>query len=50
MNDNVIKFRKPKPPPKAPRPGLRKLLVVIVMLAVFAAAWGYFQIVGSPAR
>ena len=49
MNDNVIKFRKPKPP-RTPRPGLRKLLVVIVVMAVFALAWGYFQLVGSPAR
>lgn len=48
MNDNVIKFRRPTPP-KPPRPGLRKLLVVLAILAVFAAAWGYFQFVGSPA-
>jgi hypothetical protein len=49
MNDNVIKFRRPKPP-RTPRPGLRKLLVVIVVIAVFAAAWGYFQIFGSLAQ
>ncbi|MFT4183094.1 MAG: hypothetical protein QM636_14375 [Rhizobium sp.] len=48
MNDNVIKFRRPTPP-KPPRPGLRKLLVVLAILAVFAAAWGYFQLTGSPA-
>jgi hypothetical protein len=42
MSDNVIKFRKPKPP-KASRPWLRKLLIIIVILAVFAVA-GLFSI------
>jgi hypothetical protein len=28
---------------------LRKLLIVIVILAVFAAAWVYFQFLGAPA-
>ena len=48
MNDNVIKFRKPRPP-KTPRPWLRKLIVVAVIIVVFFAAWGYFQIVGTAA-
>jgi hypothetical protein len=49
MSDNVIKFRKPKPP-KAPRPVLRKLLIVLIILLVFFAAWFYFWLVGpSPA-
>jgi hypothetical protein len=48
MSDNVIKFRKPQPP-KASRPWLRKLLIVIVVLAIFAAAWIYFQFLGAPA-
>jgi hypothetical protein len=48
MSDNVIKFRKPKPP-RASRPWLRKLLIIIVILAVFAVAWVYFQFLGAPA-
>jgi hypothetical protein len=48
MNDNVIKFRKPKPPRK-PRPGLRKFLIVALIIAVFIAAWAYFQLAGAPA-
>lgn len=49
MSDNVIKFRKPKPPPKAPNPMLRKLLVIAAVILVFAAAWVYFQVTGAPA-
>ena len=45
MNENVIKFRKPQPP-KQPRPGLRKLLTVLGIVAFFAAAWAYFQYLG----
>lgn len=50
MSDNVIKFRKPKPPPKAPNPALRKLLVIAVVIIAFAAAWAYFQVTGTPAQ
>ena len=49
MSDNVIKFRKPKPPPKAPNPMLRKLMIIAVVILVFAAAWAYFQVTGRPA-
>ena len=45
MSDNVIKFRKPTPP-KAPRPGLRKAVVIAAIIAFFVAAWAYFRYVG----
>lgn len=48
MNDNVIKFRKPTPP-KQPRPGLRKLLAGLAVVAFFALVWGYFAFVAPPA-
>lgn len=44
MNENVIKFQKPKPP-KQPRqitPGFRKLLIVLAVIVFFAGAWAYF--------
>ncbi|MBB3945897.1 hypothetical protein GGQ73_001832 [Rhizobium skierniewicense] len=48
MNENVIKFRKPEPPkqPRKPNPQLRKLAIVIGVIAFFAAAWAYFQYLG----
>ena len=49
MSDNVIKFRKPKPPPKAPNPMHRKLMIIAVVILVFAAAWAYFQVTGTQA-
>lgn len=45
MNENVIPFRKQKPPRK-PRP--TKLLVVLAIVAFFIAAWAYFYLVGQP--
>jgi hypothetical protein len=45
MNDNVIKFQRPKPPRK-PRPVLRKALIIVTIIAVFALAWLYFKLVG----
>ncbi len=50
MSDNVIKFRKPKPPPKAPNPLLRKLMIVAAVIIVFAAAWVYVQVTGVPSQ
>ena len=49
MNDNVIKFKKPsKPkPPRQINPALRKLIVVLTILVLFAAAWGYFNFFGG---
>lgn len=47
MNNNVIQFRKPTPP-KAPRPGLRKLLTVLGIVAVFVVVWLYFNFAGRP--
>jgi hypothetical protein len=49
MNENVIKFQKPKAPksPKKPRqitPGLRKLLIVLAVVVFFAGAWAYFTL------
>ena len=46
MSDNVIKFRKPKPPPKAPNPLLRKLMIIAAVIVVFALAWVYVQVTG----
>lgn len=48
MNDNVIQFRRPKPP-RPPRPGFRKLAIAAAILALLIAAWGYFTWFGSPA-
>ncbi|OCJ55526.1 hypothetical protein A6U92_02730 [Agrobacterium rubi] len=47
MNENVIKFRKPEPPkqPRKPNPQMRKLAIVVGIIAFFAAAWAYFQYV-----
>ncbi|MGV1832006.1 hypothetical protein [Agrobacterium vitis] len=44
MSDNVIKFRKPVPP-KQPRPGLRKLVVALCVVAAFVLAWAYFAFI-----
>lgn len=51
MSDNVIKFQKRKPvkPPRQTPPWLRKLLVIAIVVLVFAAAYGYFSIMG-PAK
>ncbi|NLS03723.1 hypothetical protein HGP14_10180 [Rhizobium sp. P32RR-XVIII] len=46
MDDNVIKFQRPKPPRK-PNPALRKLLVVLTILILLGAAWGYFTFFGG---
>jgi hypothetical protein len=48
MSDNVIKFRKPTPP-KQPRPGLRKLLVGLPVVAFFILAWAYFAFIAPAA-
>ncbi|MCZ7851014.1 hypothetical protein O9X99_24335 [Agrobacterium salinitolerans] len=49
MNDNVVKFRKPAPP-KKPRqpmgPKTKKTLTIVVVIAFFVAAWGYFTLMG----
>jgi hypothetical protein len=47
MNDNVIQFRRRKPP-RPPRPGLRKLAIAAAILALFVAAWGYFTLFSPP--
>ncbi len=48
VSDNVIKFRKPKPV-KQPRPGQRKLIVILAAVAAFLLMWGYFILTGQPA-
>jgi len=48
MNDNVIQFRRRKPP-RPPRPGFRKLAIAVAILALFLAAWGYFTFFSAPA-
>ncbi|TCR72263.1 hypothetical protein [Rhizobium sp. BK376] len=45
MNDNVIKFQKRKPPRKQ-RPLMRKMIIIVTVIAVFALAWLYFKLVG----
>ncbi|MBT9370098.1 hypothetical protein [Rhizobium sp. CSW-27] len=49
---NVIKFQKPKPekapksgPPKWRPPRIGRPLAIVIILALFAAAWAYFQFV-----
>ncbi|MCM2472845.1 hypothetical protein HGO38_05050 [Rhizobium sp. CG5] len=46
---NIIDFKQPpKPPkPKTPRPGLRKALTILGVVAVFLAAWAYFRYFGG---
>jgi hypothetical protein len=49
MSDNVIKFQrpqKPKPPRQVP-PWLKKLLVVLGIVAFFVAAYIYFLLTGT---
>ncbi len=43
--NNVIKFQKPKPvkPPRQTPPWARRLIILVVVIAMFAAAWAYFQ-------
>ncbi len=48
MNDNVIKFRRPEPPPREPNPLLRKLAVIVIIVACLVLAWAYFQFLASP--
>jgi len=47
--NTVVEFKRPaKPPePKKPNPGLKKLLIVLGVIAAFAAVWGYFQFIGG---
>lgn len=46
---NVIKFNKPKPvkPPRQTSPAVKKALIILGVVAAFAAAWAYFQFVGG---
>lgn len=50
MNDNVVKFRKPVPP-KKPReplgPKAKRALTIVAVILFFAAAWGYFTLMGQ---
>jgi hypothetical protein len=48
MNDNVIKFQRPKQPkpPRQTPPWLRRLLTVLGIIVVLVAAWGYFYLTG----
>ncbi len=46
---NVVEFKKPPkaPEPKKPNPRLRTALIVLGVIAAFAAAWAYFQFIGG---
>lgn len=44
MSDNVIKFRKPTPP-KKPRPGLKKVLILLAVVGFFVAVWAWFAFI-----
>lgn len=46
---NVVEFKKPPkaPEPKKPNPGLKKLLIMLGVVAAFVLAWAYFQFVGG---
>ncbi|PZU79054.1 MAG: hypothetical protein DI546_01735 [Rhizobium sp.] len=50
MNDNLVKFRKPVPP-KKPReplgPKAKRALTIVAVILFFAAAWGYFTLMGQ---
>lgn len=46
---NVVEFRKP-PKPKEPKkvpPGLKKALIVAVIILAFALIWAYFNYLGG---
>ncbi|WJH40554.1 hypothetical protein N7E02_08020 [Aliirhizobium terrae] len=49
MNDNVIKFQRPKQPkpPRQTPPWLKRLLTVLGIIIVLVAVWAYFQFIGS---
>jgi hypothetical protein len=48
MDDNVIKFRKPRKPAATPKAGTatarRKLLVIGVMILIFIVAYKFFAV------
>jgi hypothetical protein len=49
MNDNIIKFQRPKQPkpPRQTPPWLRQFLTVLVVIALLVGAWAYFYLTGS---
>ncbi|OHV80246.1 hypothetical protein LCM4573_24810 [Rhizobium sp. LCM 4573] len=52
VSDNIIKFQKPKPPEQSRQvpSWLKRLLVVLAIMAAFAAAYIYFALTGTPAQ
>lgn len=48
---NVVEFKQPpkKQEPKAPKPGQRKLLIVLAIAAALVAVWAYFHFVSVAA-
>lgn len=50
MNDNVIKFRRPKQPkpPRQTPPWLKRVVTILVVIAAFAAVYAYFSLTGAP--
>lgn len=48
MNDNVIKFRRPEPP-KQPRPGRKRALIWLGVIAAFVLVFVYFHLTGGTA-
>ncbi len=49
-DDNVIKFRKPKPQkkPKTVTPGMKKALIWLAVIAALIAVWSYYQFIAPP--
>jgi hypothetical protein len=50
MNDNVVKFQRPKPQKEPPKlsPKGRKALIWLAVIAAIVLVWAYYQFVSPP--
>lgn len=50
MNDNVLKFQRPKQPkpPRQTPPWLKRVLTILAVIALFCAVYAYFSLAGAP--
>ncbi len=50
MNDNVLKFQRPKQPkpPRQTPPWLKRVLTILAVIAFFGAVYAYFSLAGAP--